>query len=89
MDSNAIVTLLREGLFLILLLSAAPMLASLIIGLTISLFQAVTQLQEQTLSYVPKVVGVLLTLAILGPWMMSQTVRFAQTLFDSIPLTQK
>ncbi len=89
MDSSAIITLLREGLFLILLLSAAPMLASLIIGLTISMFQAVTQLQEQTLSYVPKVVGVLLTLAILGPWMITQTVRFAQTLFDSIPLTQR
>ncbi len=59
MDSSAIITLLREGLFLVLLLSAAPMLASLVIGLTISMFQAVTQLQEQTLSYVPKVVGVL------------------------------
>jgi len=86
MDSNAIITLLRQGLFLVLLLSAAPMLASLVIGLTVSMFQAVTQLQEQTLSYVPKVVGVLITLAILGPWMMAQTVRFAQTLFDSIPL---
>lgn len=88
MDSKAIVTLLREGLFLVLLLSAAPMLASLVIGLTISMFQAVTQLQEQTLSYVPKVVGVLITIAILGPWMITQTVRFAQTLFDSIALVQ-
>jgi flagellar biosynthesis protein FliQ len=88
MDSNAIITLLREGLFLVLLLSAAPMLASLVVGLTISMFQAVTQLQEQTLSYVPKVVGVLITIAILGPWMITQTVRFAQTLFDSIALAQ-
>ena len=88
MDSNAIITLLREGLFLVLLLSAAPMLASLVIGLTVSMFQAVTQLQEQTLSYVPKVVGVFVTLAILGPWMITQTVRFAQTLFDSIARVQ-
>lgn len=88
MDSNAITALLREGLFLVLLLSAAPMLASLVIGLTISMFQAVTQLQEQTLSYVPKVVGVLITIAILGPWMIAQTVRFAQTLFDSIARAQ-
>ncbi|MBV8809475.1 MAG: flagellar biosynthesis protein FliQ [Acidobacteriaceae bacterium] len=88
MDANAIITLLREGLFLVLLLSAAPMLASLVVGLTISMFQAVTQLQEQTLSYVPKIVGVLITIAILGPWMITQTVRFAQTLFDSIALTQ-
>lgn len=86
MDSNAIITLLREGLFLVLLLSAAPMLASLVIGLTVSMLQAVTQLQEQTLTYVPKIVGVLITIAILGPWMMTQTVRFTQTLFDSIAL---
>jgi flagellar biosynthesis protein FliQ len=85
-DSNAIITILREGLFLVLLLSAAPMLASVVIGLTISMFQAVTQLQEPTLSYVPKVVGVLITIAILGPWIMMQTVRFARTLFDSIAL---
>jgi flagellar biosynthesis protein FliQ len=88
MDSNAIITLLREGLFLVLLLSAAPMLASLVIGLTISMFQAVTQLQEQTLSFVPKVVGVLITIAIMGPWMITQTVRFAKTLFDTIPLVK-
>ena len=88
MDTSAIIPVLREGLFLVLLLSAAPMLASLAIGLTISMFQAVTQLQEQTLSYVPKVVGVLITIAILGPWMMAQTVRFAQTLFNSIALVQ-
>ncbi|MBV8865364.1 MAG: flagellar biosynthesis protein FliQ [Acidobacteriaceae bacterium] len=88
MDTNAIISILREGLLLILLLSAAPMLASLVIGLTISLFQAVTQLQEQTLSYVPKLIGVFLTIAILGPWMIAQTVRFAQTLFDSIVLVR-
>jgi flagellar biosynthesis protein FliQ len=84
MDSNAIISILREGLFLVLLLSAGPMLASLLIGLTFSLLQAVTQLQEQTLAYVPKLIGVFLTIAILGPWMIAQTVRFTQTLFDSI-----
>jgi flagellar biosynthesis protein FliQ len=88
MDSNSIITLLREGLFLVLLLSASPMLASLVIGLSIAMFQAVTKLQEQTLSYVPKVVGVLVTLAIMGPWMITQTVRFARTLFDSLALVR-
>jgi flagellar biosynthesis protein FliQ len=84
MDTNAIILILREGLLLILLLSAGPMLTSLIIGLTVSMLQAVTQLQEQTLSYVPKLIGVFLSLAVLGPWMISQTVRFAKTLFDTI-----
>jgi flagellar biosynthetic protein FliQ len=84
MDSNAVISILREGLFLVLLLSAGPMLASLLIGLTFSLLQAVTQLQEQTLAYIPKLIGVFLTIAILGPWMIAQAVRFTQTLFDSI-----
>ncbi|HEX4772166.1 MAG TPA: flagellar biosynthesis protein FliQ [Bryobacteraceae bacterium] len=88
MDSNVIITLLREGLFLVFLLSAGPMLASLVIGITVSMFQAVTQLQEQTLSYVPKVIGVLITLAILAPWMITQTVRFTQTLFETIALVR-
>jgi flagellar biosynthetic protein FliQ len=86
MDANANILILREGLLLILLLSAGPMLASLIIGLTVSLLQAVTQLQEQTLSYVPKLIGVFLSLVILGPWMIGQLVRFAKTLFDGIAL---
>jgi flagellar biosynthetic protein FliQ len=83
-ETNSIVSIMRQGLFLILLLSAGPMLVSLVIGVTVSLFQAVTQLQEQTLSYVPKLIGVFLTIAILGPWMITQTMRFAQSLFDSI-----
>ena len=86
METGAIITILREGLYLVLLLSAAPMLASLVIGLTVSMLQAVTQLQEHTLSHVPKLIGVFITIAILGPWMLAQTVRFAQTLFDSIAL---
>ncbi len=88
MDTSAIIAILREGLFLVLLLSAAPMFASLAIGFSVSMFQAVTQLQEQTLSYVPKLIGVFLTIAILGPWMIAQAVRFAQTLFDSIALVR-
>ncbi len=86
MDTNAIISILREGLFLVLLISAGPMLVSLMIGLVVSMFQAVTQVQEQTLSYVPKLIGVFLTIAILGPWMIAQAVRFAQTLFDTIAL---
>ena len=86
MNPESIVRILREGLLLVLLLSAGPMLASLIVGFVVSVFQAATQIQEQTLSYVPKLVSVLLTLAVLGPWMLSQTVHFAQVLLDSIAL---
>ena len=68
MSSETIVRILREGLLMILLLSGGPMLASMLVGFMVSLFQATTQIQEQTLSYVPKLVAVFLTLMILGPW---------------------
>lgn len=70
---------------LILLLSAGPMLVSMLIGLVVSILQATTQIQDQTLSFVPKLAGVFLTVAILGPWILAQAVQFTVVLFDSIP----
>lgn len=75
----------NEALILILLLSAPPLLISLTVGLLISLFQATTQIQEQTLTFVPKIAAVFLTLALTGYWMMAQMVRFTHNLFWSIP----
>jgi flagellar biosynthesis protein FliQ len=85
-SSETIVRILREGLLMILILSGGPMLASMMVGFMVSLFQATTQIQEQTLSYVPKLVAVFVTLMIMGPWILSQAVRFTAVLFESIPL---
>jgi flagellar biosynthesis protein FliQ len=85
-SSETIVRILREGLLMVLLLSGGPMLASMMVGFMVSLFQATTQIQEQTLSYVPKLVAVFVTLMIMGPWILSQAVRFTTLLFESIPL---
>jgi flagellar biosynthetic protein FliQ len=85
MTTESIVRLLREGLLLVLLLSAGPMLASMLIGLVASVLQAATQIQDQTLSYVPKLVGVFLTVAILGPWTLAQAVQFTVAIFETIP----
>jgi flagellar biosynthetic protein FliQ len=85
-NPELIVRIAREALILVLLISGGPMLASMLVGFVVSLFQATTQIQEQTLSYVPKLVAVLLTLIIIGPWMLSQTVQFARSLFDSSAL---
>ena len=71
----------NEALILILVLSAPPLLISLVVGLAISLFQATTQIQEQTLTFVPKITAVFLTLALTGYWMMAQMVRFTTSLF--------
>ena len=84
MTSEMIIRIGREGLFLVLLVSGGPLLASMLVGFLVSLFQATTQIQEQTLSYVPKLVSVFLTLIILGPWMLMQTVRFSRAIFESI-----
>ena len=88
MSSETIVRILREGLLMILILSGGPMLASMMVGFMVSLFQATTQIQEQTLSYVPKLLAVFVTLMIMGPWILSQAVRFTAVLFETIPLVR-
>lgn len=86
MTTDAILRILREGLLLVLTISAAPMLAAMITGLIVSVFQATTQIQEQTLSFVPKLLAIFLTLAIAGPWMLWQAVRFTTVVLESIAL---
>jgi flagellar biosynthetic protein FliQ len=83
--ADLMVRLAREGLFLALLLSAPVVLAAMIVGLFVSIVQATTQIQEQTLSFAPKVVAVMLALAITGPWIGAQLIRFTTALFDVIP----
>jgi flagellar biosynthetic protein FliQ len=61
------------------------LLVGLVIGLLISVFQAVTQIQEQTLTFIPKIVGMGLVLVIAGPWMLDQVVTYTQQLYSDIP----
>jgi flagellar biosynthetic protein FliQ len=84
MNGETIIRIAREGLLLVLIISAGPMLTSMLVGFLVSVFQATTQIQEQTLSYVPKLVAVFLALAILGPWMLAQAIRFAKAILESI-----
>lgn len=84
MTDEVIIRIGREALVLVLLISGGPMLVSMVVGFIVSLFQATTQLQEQTLSYVPKLVSVFLSLVVLGPWMLMQAVRFARLIFETI-----
>jgi flagellar biosynthetic protein FliQ len=84
MNAELTLRVAREGVILVLLISGGPMLASMLVGFVIGIFQATTQIQEQTLTYVPKLIAVFLSLLVLGPWMLMQAVRFAHVLFDSI-----
>jgi flagellar biosynthetic protein FliQ len=73
-----------EALWLILMLSLLPLLASLIVGLVVSLFQALTQVQEQTLTFVPKIIATILVIMITAPWMMEVLQEFSTRSFDLI-----
>lgn len=75
----------REGLLLVLLVSAPPLLASLGVGFLVGVLQAATQVQDQTLAFVPKLVVVLLVLVAMGPLLGGQVLRFTQALLLAIP----
>ena len=77
--------IIQEALLLVLIASALPVMLSLIVGFIISVFQATTHIQEQTLSFAPKVVVVFGTLALAGPWIGSQLLRFTFHVFDRFP----
>ncbi len=76
------IRLANEGLWLILILSLLPLLASLVVGLVVSLFQTLTQIQEQTLTFVPKIIAIILVIMISGGWMMDTLREFAVRVFD-------
>ena len=75
----------RQAIEMTLLLSAPLLLAALVIGLIISIFQAATQINKQTLSFIPKLVGMFLVLILAGPWMLQMMVDYIRRLFESIP----
>lgn len=75
----------RQAVEMTLLMSGPLLLAALVIGLIVSIFQAATQINEQTLSFIPKLVGIFLTLILAGPWMLQMMVDYIRRLFESIP----
>ncbi|MGI4789186.1 MAG: flagellar biosynthesis protein FliQ [Janthinobacterium lividum] len=77
--------LARRSMMIALQLSMPILVLSLTIGVIVSLFQAVTQIQEQTLTFVPKIIVLVLALTVLGPWMLHTIVGFTAGLFNSLP----
>ncbi|MEW6729817.1 MAG: flagellar biosynthesis protein FliQ [Acidobacteriota bacterium] len=80
-----VIGLTKQALLLILVLSAPAMIAAMAVGFIISLFQAVTQVQEQTLTFVPKIIATFIVLAVAGTWMLATLIRFTQTVFTQLP----
>ncbi len=85
MTPEVAVDLFRQGLWLTALLVAVLVVPSLIVGLIVAVFQAATQINEQTLSFLPRLIVTLLTLIVLGPWMIRQLMEFIQTSVANIP----
>ena len=85
MYSTQIYELSYQALMLILLLSAPPILISTMLGLFVAVFQAATQIQEQTLSFMVKLVSVILTLILLGGWLSAQILQFTNNIFMNFP----
>lgn len=85
MTPETVMTIGRQALELTLLVSAPLLLTALVIGLLISIFQAATQINEMTLSFIPKLLGMFVVLIIAGPWMIGLLLDYMQRLFSSIP----
>ncbi len=83
---NDVTTIASEALFLIIKVSAPILLVSLIVGLIISIFQTVTSIQEQTLTFVPKIIAVFLTIIVLGNWMLTELVSFMTNLWSNFSI---
>jgi len=86
MNSTAVIAMIREALELTLLVSAPLLLTALAVGLVVSVFQAATQINEMTLSFIPKLLGVFVAIVVTGPWILQLLVDYTQRMFTNIPL---
>ena len=85
MNDGDVTAVAAQAIWVTLQLGGPVLIVGLVIGLVVSIFQAVTQIQEQTLVFIPKIVGIVAVLAITGPWMLNVMVNYTEELFREIP----
>ncbi len=85
MTPEFVIDIARQAIETVLMVSGPMLLAALIIGLVISIFQAATQINEQTMTFIPKIVGVFVTLLIAAPWMIQKISAFLLMIFEQLP----
>lgn len=85
MEQEVVITMMQNIFVLILELAAPVLIVSVVIGLIVSIFQTITQIQESTLTFVPKIIAGVVTIIILMPWMFNLFTSSVRELFDSIP----
>jgi flagellar biosynthesis protein FliQ len=84
-NQDTVISVSMQAMQLAFKISMPLLLVGLVIGLLVSVFQAVTQIQEQTLTFIPKIVGMGVVLVVAGPWMLSEVITYTQQLYGSIP----
>jgi flagellar biosynthetic protein FliQ len=85
MENEYAIEVISQAMKVTLMLAAPMLLSALVVGILVSIFQAVTQINEQTLSFIPKILVIVAALVIFSPWMMETMVSYTQDLFASIP----
>jgi flagellar biosynthesis protein FliQ len=85
MNQDTVISIVTHAMEVGLKVSLPVLLVGLVVGLIISVFQAVTQIQEQTLSFIPKVIGLVVVIVVAGPWMLGQILTWTAELYGSIP----
>ncbi|MFD2682817.1 flagellar biosynthesis protein FliQ [Bacillus seohaeanensis] len=84
MNAEAVIALAERGIYITLVISGPLLLLALIVGLLVSIFQATTQIQEQTLAFIPKIVAVLIGIVFFGPWMLSKLITYSSQIFSDL-----
>lgn len=84
MTGEVVISVAERAVWVILLASGPLLIVALVSGLLVSIFQATTQIQEQTLAFVPKIVAVLVAIVFFGPWMLSKVTAYASDIFDNL-----
>lgn len=84
MSSEFVLSLAEKGIYTVLLVTGPLLILALAVGLLVSIFQATTQIQEQTLAFIPKIVAVLVGLIVFGPWMLTRMVEFTMDIFQNL-----
>jgi flagellar biosynthetic protein FliQ len=85
MNADTVVNLVQQGLEVTIMISAPLLLTALVTGLIVSVFQAATQINEMTLSFIPKLLAIFAVMVVAGPWILNVMVDFTRRLFQSIP----
>ncbi|MDZ5473468.1 flagellar biosynthesis protein FliQ [Bacillus sp. 31A1R] len=84
MTRDGVIAIAEQGIWTVIIICGPLLILALVVGLIVSIFQATTQIQEQTLAFVPKIVAVLLGIVVFGPWMLNHMLSYASEIFSNL-----